>query len=73
MIQAKEELWEYAIPPLNEAFTTLVVSLDGAYVLMRDAGYVVNYWTFFTSLSIWQTSLTPPIQEKQINPSAQFG
>ncbi len=28
--QAKEELWEYAIPPLNEAVTTLVVSLDGA-------------------------------------------
>ena len=37
--QAKEELWEYAIPPLNEAITTIVVSLDGAYVLMRDEGY----------------------------------
>ena len=37
--QAKEELWEYAIPPLNEAITTVVVSLDGAYVLMRDDGY----------------------------------
>lgn len=37
--QAKEELWEYAIPPLNEAVTTIVVSLDGAYVLMRDEGY----------------------------------
>jgi len=37
--QAKEELWEYAIPPLNEAITTAVVSLDGAYVLMRDDGY----------------------------------
>jgi hypothetical protein len=37
--QAKEELWEYAIPLLNEAITTVVVSLDGAYVLMRDDGY----------------------------------
>jgi hypothetical protein len=37
--QAKEELWSYAIPPLNEAVTTIVVSLDGAYVLMRDEGY----------------------------------
>ncbi|MDO9106332.1 MAG: hypothetical protein Q7U57_15370 [Methylovulum sp.] len=30
--QVKEELWEYAAPPLAEAITTLVVSLDGAYV-----------------------------------------
>lgn len=37
--QAKEELWEYSIPPLNEAVTTVVVSLDGAYVLMREDGY----------------------------------
>ncbi len=37
--QAKEELWEYAIPSLDEAITTIVVSLDGAYVLMRDDGY----------------------------------
>ena len=37
--QAKEELWEYDIPSLNEAITTIVVSLDGAYVLMRDDGY----------------------------------
>ena len=37
--QAKEEIWEYDIPPLNEAITTVVVSLDGAYVLMRDDGY----------------------------------
>ncbi len=37
--QAKEELWEYDIPPLDEAITTVVVSLDGAYVLMRDDGY----------------------------------
>ncbi len=37
--QAKEELWEYDIPPLDEAITTVVVSLDGAYVLLRDDGY----------------------------------
>jgi hypothetical protein len=37
--QAKEELWEYTIPLLNEAITTAVVSLDGAYVLMREDGY----------------------------------
>ena len=37
--QAQEELWEYAVPPLDEAITTIVVSLDGAYVLMRDEGY----------------------------------
>lgn len=37
--QAKEEVWEYDTPPLNEAITTAVISLDGAYVLMRDDGY----------------------------------
>jgi hypothetical protein len=37
--QAKEELWEYATPQLDEAITTAVVSLDGAYVLMREDGY----------------------------------
>jgi hypothetical protein len=37
--QAKEELWEYAIPPLDEAIAALVVSLDGAYVLIRENGY----------------------------------
>ena len=37
--QAQEELWEYAVPPLDEAITTIVVSLDGAYALMRDEGY----------------------------------
>ena len=37
--QAKEEIWEYATPTLNEAISTVVVSLDGAYILMRDDGY----------------------------------
>ena len=37
--QAKEEVWEYETPPLDEAITTIVVSLDGAYVLIREDGY----------------------------------
>lgn len=37
--QAKEELWEYQTPKLNEAISTVVVSLDGTYLLMRDSGY----------------------------------
>jgi predicted GIY-YIG superfamily endonuclease len=37
--QAKEEIWEYDTPLLDEAITTVVISLDGAYVLMRDEGY----------------------------------
>lgn len=37
--QAKEEVWEYDTPPLKEAISTLVISLDGAYVLMREEGY----------------------------------
>lgn len=37
--QAKEEIWEYATPTLNEAISAVVVSLDGAYILMRDDGY----------------------------------
>jgi len=36
---AKEEVWEYDTPTLNEAITTVVLSLDGAYVLMREDGY----------------------------------
>ena len=37
--QAKEEVWEYATPKLDGAITAAVVSLDGAYVLMREDGY----------------------------------
>lgn len=37
--QAKEEVWEYATPSLKEAITTVAISLDGAYVLMREEGY----------------------------------
>jgi hypothetical protein len=37
--QAKEEVWEYTTPALDEAVTAIVVSLDGAYVPMRDDGY----------------------------------
>ncbi len=38
--QTKDEVWEYETPLLpDNAITTVVVSLDGAYVLMRDDGY----------------------------------
>lgn len=37
--QAKEETWAYDTPKLNEAISTIVVSLDGAYILMRETGY----------------------------------
>ncbi len=37
--QAKEEVWEYETPELNEAITTIVISLDGAYILIREEGY----------------------------------
>ncbi len=37
--QAKEEIWEYDTPELNAAISTVVVSLDGAYILMREDGY----------------------------------
>ena len=36
---AKEESWEYTTPALNEAITSIVISMDGAYVLMREDGY----------------------------------
>lgn len=36
---AKEELWSYTTPVLDEAITSVVISLDGAYVLMREDGY----------------------------------
>lgn len=37
--QAKEEVWTYDTPPLEAAITTIAISLDGAYVLMREEGY----------------------------------
>jgi hypothetical protein len=37
--QAKEEVWDYATPKLNEAISTVVISLDGAFILMREEGY----------------------------------
>lgn len=36
---AKEEIWSYATPPLAETITSVVISLNGAYVLMREDGY----------------------------------
>jgi len=37
--QAKEEVWEYDLPKVEEAIGSIVISLDGAYVLMREEGY----------------------------------
>ena len=37
--QAKEEIWDYATPTLDGAISTVVVSLDGAFILMREEGY----------------------------------
>jgi hypothetical protein len=36
---AKEEVWEYAPPELDEPISTVVFSLDGAYILMANEGY----------------------------------
>ncbi len=36
---SKEENWEYQTPQLKEEITTIVISLDGAGVLMREEGY----------------------------------
>lgn len=36
---AKEEKWEYATPELKEAISSIVISVDGAFVLMREDGY----------------------------------
>ena len=36
---AKEEVWEYTTPDLNETITSVAISLDGAFVLMREEGY----------------------------------
>ncbi len=37
--QAKEQKWEYHTPELDEPISSIVVSLDGAYILMRETGY----------------------------------
>ncbi len=37
--QAKEEKWEYNNPILEKAIKSIVISLDGAYMLMRNDGY----------------------------------
>ena len=37
--QAKEESWEYEIPPLDKAVSSIGISLDGAYILTIENGY----------------------------------
>lgn len=34
-----EDIWEYDIPPLDEPVSSIVLSLDGAYLLMRESGW----------------------------------
>ena len=36
---AKEEHWEYETPTFDSAVSTVVVSLDGAHLLIKDRGY----------------------------------
>ncbi|TXL15556.1 hypothetical protein BMR04_11510 [Methylococcaceae bacterium HT3] len=36
---AQEENWDYAPPEIDEPITTVVFSLDGAYILMANEGY----------------------------------
>lgn len=37
--QAKEEVWEYETPKLEERITTVGISLDGAHLPMSEEGY----------------------------------
>ncbi|MEM1008522.1 MAG: hypothetical protein AAGJ35_05910 [Myxococcota bacterium] len=37
--QAKEDVWEYALPKLDNAVGTVAIGLDGAHILMRDDGW----------------------------------
>jgi hypothetical protein len=37
--QAKEEQWKYDNPKIEKAIKSIVISLDGAYMLMRNDGY----------------------------------
>ena len=36
---SQEEKWDYELPELNEPISTIVFSLDGAYILMANEGY----------------------------------
>lgn len=37
--QAKEEHWDYAVPQLDSAVKSVVISLDGAHIPLKDDGY----------------------------------
>ena len=37
--QAREEDWTYTLPELEDAVSTIVFSLDGAYILMQEDGW----------------------------------
>jgi len=37
--QAKEQEWSYTLPEFDDAVSTIVFSLDGAYILMQEEGW----------------------------------
>lgn len=37
--QAREEDWAYTLPELEDAVSTIVFSMDGAYILMQEEGW----------------------------------
>jgi len=39
MAQAKEEVWEYALPTFEDKVASVGVGIDGAYMLMKDDGW----------------------------------
>ena len=36
---AKEQNWDYSTPKIEDAVNSIVISMDGAYILMRDDGW----------------------------------
>jgi len=38
-LKVKEEIWKYEIPKWDEAISSIVISLDGTYIPMRQEGY----------------------------------
>jgi hypothetical protein len=39
MAQAKEEVWEYVLPTLEDEVSSVSVGIDGAYILMKEDGW----------------------------------
>ena len=58
--QAQEEAWDYEIPKLEEAIKTVVLSLDGAYILMKGEAKGESGWreAMVGSLSLYDVTGT---------------